>query len=214
VAALERAQRRGLVGDSPLADQLAHAEGFAQTVEAHLGVAPGSFRGRWVDLGSGGGLPGLILADRWPLAPGVFLDGSVRSGEFLAETVRSREWGSRVGVVVARAEDVGRDPAYRASFDVVVARSFGPPPVVAECAAPLLKVDGILVVSEPPPEADRTAEDHEGRDRWPAVPLARLGLEPLAATRFAYGYRVLRQGTPCPNQFPRRVGVPRKRPLY
>ncbi len=214
MAALEGARRRGLVGDAPFADQLAHAADFAQAVEAHLDVAPGSFRGRWVDLGSGGGLPGLILADRWPLATGVLLDGSVRSGDFLAETVRSCGWASRVEVVVARAEDVGRDRAYRASFDVAVARSFGPPPVLAECAAPLLKVGGVLVVSEPPPETDRTADDPGGSDRWPTGPLVQLGLEPVVATRLAYGYQILRQGSPCPDRFPRRVGVPRKRPLY
>ena len=54
----------------------------------------------------------------------------------------------------------------------MTARSFGPPAATAECAAPLLAVGGLLVVSEPP----------DGPDRWPADALAALGLEPSDST--------------------------------
>ena len=93
----------------------------------------------------------------------------------------------------------------RAAFDLVVARSFGPPAVVAECAAPFLRVGGRLAVSEPP----------TGEDRWPPAPLAELGLE--ATERRDVGgahVQLLRQTAPCPDRYPRRTGVPTKRPLF
>jgi 16S rRNA (guanine527-N7)-methyltransferase len=96
----------------------------------------------------------------------------------------------------------GRDPDRRAAMGLVVSRSFGPPPVVAECAAPFLRVGGRLVVSEPP----------EAADRWPIEGLAALGLEPDPLD--TAGFVRFRQTFPCPDRYPRRDGVPAKRPLF
>ena len=95
---------------------------------------------RWLDLGSGGGLPGLVLAQHWPDTPAVLLDASERRTAFLSEAVLELGWADRVHVVRARAEEAGSvHSGFRAGFDVVWARSFGSPPVTAECAAPFLK---------------------------------------------------------------------------
>jgi 16S rRNA (guanine527-N7)-methyltransferase len=76
--------------------------------------------------------------------------------------------------------------------------------VTAECAAPLLAVGGLLVVSEPP----------DGR-RWPASALEPLGMAVEGMVRGAAGtFQRLRQVTPCPDRYPRRVGIPAKRPLF
>ena len=108
-------------------------------------------------------------------------------------------------VVRARAEEAGREPALRGTFALVTARSFGPPPVTAECAAPFLAPDGRLVVSEPP----------DGADRWPAEGAAILGMELLRRTTTAAGrYQVLHQLGPVDDRFPRRTGLPGKRPLF
>ena len=87
-----------------------------------------------------------------------------------------------------------------------LARSFGPPAATVECAAPLLRVGGVLVVSEPP--------DGTG-DRWSTEGLARLGLV-LEETRMVDGatFSRLRQVEAAPPQFPRRPGVPVRRPLF
>ena len=58
--------------------------------------------------------------------------------------------GHRVSVLSSRAEIAGHQPQWRGSFDAVVARGFAAPGVTAECAAPLLRVGGLLCVSEPP----------------------------------------------------------------
>ena len=158
-----------------------------------------------LDLGSGGGVPGLPLALAWPLTEWVLVDAGERRAEFLGQAVAELGLGERVGVVRRRAEELGRDPAQRGRYPLVTARSFGSPAVTAECAAPLLAIGGRLIVSEPP-----LATGH----RWPAAALAGLGLEPERLIRLQAGYQVLRQVAPCPERFPRRSGVPAKRPLF
>jgi len=212
MAVLEEARIRRLLGPMPLVEQVTHARGFSQVA----GRAPH----RWMDLGSGGGIPGLVLAWLWPTSAAVLLDSAARRVQFLVEAVGTLGWEERVSVVQARAEDAGRDPSLRGSFDLVVARSFGAPAVTAECAAPLLCVGGRLVVSEPPDE-DRVEPSPVTRDssvgrllRWPPEPLAQLGLEPVELVRHRFGYEVLRQIGLCPERFPRRAGMAAKRPLY
>lgn len=194
---LERSRDYGFLGPGPVDDHLQHARGFAEVV----GQAPAAV----VDLGSGGGVPGLVLASLWPSTRFVLLDSAERRTAFLDEAVTGLGWGPRVEVVRLRAEVAGREHRFRGQFPVVVSRSFGSPPVTAECAAPLLAVGGVLVVSEPPDAAAAEA-------RWAGV--AAVGLR-LAERRTAgAGYAVLRQESSCPDRFPRREGVPAKRPLW
>jgi 16S rRNA (guanine527-N7)-methyltransferase len=166
--------------------------------------------GRLVDLGSGGGLPGLVVATDWPEAAVALLEANGRRDAFLRRAVERLGLETRVSVLEERAEVCGREPRSRAGFDGVLARSFGRPAVLAECAAPLLKVGGWLLVSEPPPSED---EDRQG-PRWPTEPLHQLGLEPGEVIHEGFEYRTLRQREPCPDRFPRRNGVPAKRPLF
>ena len=179
---------------------MAHAAGFA---EASGPLAP---RQPALDLGSGGGLPGLVLAFTWPGSSWTLVEANRRRADFLVWATAELECSDRVDVVRERAEVVGHDPAHRATYSLVAARGFGPPAVTAECAAPLLGPDGMLVVSEPP-EGDGA--------RWVVAELGVLGLVPERIARTSAGtYQLLRQATPCPDRYPRRVGVPAKRPLF
>ncbi len=205
-----------------LGEQIDHALGFAGAFEeARTDSDPGAGAsglgpGPWMDLGSGGGLPGLVLAEYWPDSVAVLLDAAARRTAFLSEAVDTLGWSSRVQVVRERAEVAGLVPAWRAGFDVVWARSFGSPPVTAECAAPFLHPDGLLVVSEPPETVpgSNSGPHHGPGARWPREGLAELGQEPLVTVRERFGYQVIRQVTTCPERFPRRSGVAAKRPLY
>jgi 16S rRNA (guanine527-N7)-methyltransferase len=203
---LEQARSLDLLGPMALDKQVDHALGFADAWEQ---ARPGEpTPGRWLDLGSGGGLPGLVLAQHWPDTPAVLLDAAERRTTFLSEAVRRLGWSDRVQVVRARAEEAGRSGSeLRTGFDVVWARSFGSPPVTAESAAPFLKPDGLLVVSEPP-------DPGQAATRWPQEGLALLGQEALLTVRGRFGYQVIRQTALCPERFPRRSGVAAKRPLY
>ncbi len=191
---LEDARRLGLVGPGPTLPHLDHALGFGQA------------EGACLDLGSGAGLPGLPLALAWPESSWTLVDAGTRRVEFLQAAVSALGLGDRVAVVEGRAEELARRDGLRGRFELVVARGFASPAVTAECAAGFLVVGGRLVVSEPP----------GGRpDRWPADGLAVVGLEPGESYE-ADGawYQVVRQANPCPDRYPRRVGIPAKRPLF
>ncbi len=137
-----------------------------------------------------------------------------RRAAFLRRAVDRLGLGSRVTVLHERAEVSGRQAGLRGCFEGALARSFGRPAVVAECAAPLLTVGGWLVVSEPPPTDPGDRRDDGLEARWPAEPLHRLGLQPAAMVHEGFDYRTLRQTEPCPERFPRRNGIPAKRPLF
>lgn len=196
---LGEARRAGLLGPGPIEGHIEHALGFAAALEPH---APPL---RALDLGSGGGVPGLVLAAEWADSSWVLLDAQARRASFLGDAVRALGLASRVEVRHARAEDAGREAVLRGAFDLVTVRSFGPPGVVAECAAPFLRVGGHAIVSEPP--------DSRG-DRWDhdGLALVGLGLERIVAN--PAHYVVLEQHIACPSRFPRRAGVPERRPLF
>jgi 16S rRNA (guanine527-N7)-methyltransferase len=144
LGALAEARALGFLGPGPLDAHLASAEGFLTALGP---LPPGA---RVLDLGSGGGVPGLILANRLPTMSLVLLDNNRRRTSFLARVVAELGWGSRVEVVRAAAEVAAHDPHHRARFAAVTARSFGPPATTAEVASGFLETGGRLLVAEPP----------------------------------------------------------------
>lgn len=187
------AQTRSVVGPGDPGEHLAHAEAMAGILDEPE-VA--------VDLGSGAGIPGLALAGMWPQSSWVLIDAARRRVRLMEETVEELDWRSRVSVVHGRAEELGRNPRFRGVADLVTSRSFGRPAVAAECGAPFLAIGGVLAVTEPP----------EARgDRWDADGLATLGLVKVEARS---GVQLLRVASPTPARFPRRPGMPEKRPLF
>jgi 16S rRNA (guanine527-N7)-methyltransferase len=199
---LKRSAELGFLGSMPIIDQIEHALGFVVAAESALGGSPMSV----ADLGSGGGVPGLILLACWPTTRLVLLDSNERRTEFLSEATAELMGGEPVEVIRGRAEEIGQSEMFRGQFDLVTSRSFGAPAVTAECGAPLLTIGGVMVVSEPP----------EGENRWPADGLQPLGIIPSEHVRFEdrFGYQVLRKQEPTPDRYPRRTGIPAKRPLF
>lgn len=197
---LSEAQRRGALGAGPVDDHVRHAEAMAEVV----GAEPVSF----CDLGSGAGVPGLVLALLWPETTLALVDAMAKRTRWLETACRELGLGARCRVVRERAEVLGHDPTYREHFEVVTARAFAAPAVAAECAAPLLEVGGRLVVSEPP-----EPDPH----RWPADGLERLGLGPARRVEHEdvpAAAVVVEKVAPTSEVYARRVGVPAKRPLW
>lgn len=194
---LERAHRLGFLGPGPIDPHVDHARAFARAVPDPPGQA--------ADLGSGGGVPALVLIETWPDSRWWLIESRERRAAFLAEAVTALGVGDRVEVLHARAEDVGRDPVRREACALVTARSFGPPPVTAECAAALLSPGGQLLVSEPP----------EARaNRWPRGPLAQLGLVPERTIDGPPRLQLLQRQGDCPAGYPRESGRAKRRPLW
>jgi 16S rRNA (guanine527-N7)-methyltransferase len=149
------------------------------------------FEGTIVDVGSGGGAPGIPLAHSLPDSEVVLLEAERRKCEFL------EAWApSNARVVWGRAEEQPTDWA-----GVVVAKALAQPVTAAEWCLPLARVGGAVVLwVGPTAEPDRVARVAE-----------RLGgeLDDGAAT----GFLVLRKVAPTPPAFPRRPGMAKKRPL-
>lgn len=164
LTALGAIQARGAIGEASLAGAIAHAEQFVAALPPSVSTL--------VDLGSGGGLPGLVIAVRRPELSITLVERRHSRADLLSRAVRALELGARVTVV---ADDVRRLATHAAgTFDVVTARSFAAPSITAHWAGMLLRVGGVLVVSEPPAESGETTDG-----RWPAEVLAAAGLVDL-----------------------------------
>lgn len=157
---LRQAQRFGFFGDRPIEEAVTHA---AQFVAALGELRSGD---RLLDLGSGGGLPGLVLAAAWPEAEVVLLDRRQKRTDFLELAVR-RLGFDHVEVWCRDAADVVDEITVGAlpPFDVVTARGFGPPAWTLTTARNCLSPAGRIVISEPPTG-----------NRWPDELLVELGL--------------------------------------
>jgi 16S rRNA (guanine527-N7)-methyltransferase len=198
VAALEDARQRGFLGPGEVEPHIEHALGFADAI----GAEPETL----VDLGSGGGLPGLVLAWEWSEVRVTLIEGSVRRAAFLRDAVEWLAFGPRVQVMAQRGEEAGHDPQLREHFVVATARSFGPPAVTAEIGAGLLQVGGMLVVAEPP---------EMGPERWPRGAAGSFGLaDPDFRTGRGAHFARLRKVEAAPTGVPRRTGIPEKRPRW
>jgi 16S rRNA (guanine527-N7)-methyltransferase len=171
------------------------------------GPQPGE---RWVDLGSGAGLPGLPLAVAYRSTAFTLVDAQRRRLDWVAATAEDLHL-TNVTVVHARLEDYGHGTA-RQSFDVATARALGPLPVVAELGLPLLKTEGRLLIPRGQPATDEleqaaiACEQLGGRvDEVvpnPSSPIDQVGFVVIMAKIAATSPR-----------FPRRSGVPARTPL-
>ncbi len=164
-------------------------------------IPPSNF----LDLGSGGGLPGLVLLQQWAV-PTTLVDSMVKRTNFLREVLAWESSPPYGRVILGRAEELARQPDLDGRFPLVTARSFGPPAVTAECAARFLVVGGVLIVSEPPTD--------EAPDRWNASALGQLGLKSEGRVRKGAAFQVIRKIRATPDRYPREIGTPGKTPLF
>lgn len=148
---LLEARRLGYLGPGDVETHIRHSGAFAGLVASLLDDQPSALSRRLADLGSGGGVPALLIAASLKTsARCVLIEGSDRRAAFLNDAVGRLGLTETADVIASRAEVVGHRPELRGTFDLVTARAFGRPAVAAECAAPLLRVGGYLVMSEPP----------------------------------------------------------------
>jgi 16S rRNA (guanine527-N7)-methyltransferase len=188
-AVLAEATRLGHLGGDSVEAHIRHGRRFLAALPHDTDSV--------LDLGSGGGVPGLVLALDRPEWHVVLLDRRAQRTDFLRRAVGRLGLGN-VEVITGEASTLAFHVKHRGHYDAVAARSFGPPAATAEAAAGFLRVGGLLVVSEPP-------DPDEGR--WPPEALATLGL--AADDPGLDGLRRFRAVTACPAEFPRR----RLRPL-
>ena len=169
----------------------------------HLGDAK-----KLVDVGSGGGLPGLPLKIARPDLTVTLVESDQDKAAFLVRACAALGLED-VDVLAKRAEEVGQDPRYREAFDVAVARALAPMRVLAELCLPLVRVGGRLLAQK------TTSEDLE--KAAPAIDilggvLKRVVAAPSTA-RGAGTVVIVDKVRPTPPPYPRRPGIPSRKPL-
>jgi 16S rRNA (guanine527-N7)-methyltransferase len=161
---------------------------------------------RIVDLGSGAGLPGLVLAIARPEAEVVLVESVGKKCAWLERTVSALGL-ENARVVCARAEELAEEP-----FDVVTARALASLSVLCEYAAPLLREGGSLVAWKGAVDA---REDADGLHAANVLGLEReevRAVEPYPGSQ-RRTLHVFRKVAPTPEGYPRRPGMAAKRPL-
>ena len=157
---LLEAQRVGALTKAPVEQIIKHALSFAQAIPATAK--------RVVDLGSGAGVPGLIVALERPELELVLVDRRSGRTDSLVRAVLALDIADRVSVVCSEIEPMTRDPKWVKSFDGAISRGLGPPIQTLVLSRDLVKPGGVVVISEPPPTT---------QSRWDANQISQLGLQ-------------------------------------
>ena len=140
--ALRIAQRLGVISATDLDREITHCERFAAMVPRETESL--------LDLGSGGGLPALVVAVLRPEIEMTLIERREKRADILRRQVARLNLGSRTEVICAGTETHQVSGEFAGHFDAVTARSFGSPEQTARAAAHYLKLGGLLLVSEPP----------------------------------------------------------------
>jgi len=165
-----------------------------------------------VDIGSGAGFPGLVLAVALPEARITLVDSVRKKMEAAARF--AKELGlDNVECVWGRAEEIAAEGSpHREAYDVVTARALAQLGVLLEYSAPLLRENGHLVAWKGAPEpAELAAADAAGRTLG-FSPGELIATKPFKRSRARHFY-VAQKTSPTDARFPRRAGVALKRPL-
>lgn len=166
-----------------------------------------------VDVGSGGGLPGLPLAIAMEGLNVSLVESTSKKTKFLDEVVEYLEV-SNVRIVNARAEDAGGSKEFRGRFDIAMARALASLDVIAEYSLPLVRLGGHVIAMKARVEKNelddgRTAAKHLGGKIVDVIPVERLPIyEPKQRSLI-----VFKKVARTPDKYPRRTGLPAKKPL-
>ena len=164
-----------------------------------------------VDVGAGGGFPGVPLKIVFPEIRLTLIDSTAKKTAFLIHLVEALEI-DRADVLTGRLEELGHDPSLREGFDLVVARAVAKLPVLAELTLPLCRVGGLVVCQKGASVEEELLEsegavDTLGGEIQGIVP---VDLPELEQRRSLV---VLKKVRSTPEAYPRRPGIPFKRPI-
>ena len=166
---------------------------------------------RVIDVGAGAGLPGLPLKIILPGIKLVLLESKRKKAAFLSHLIDKLGF-SDVEVVTARAEEAAQLGQYRESFDVVLSRAVAPLPALVELALPFARTGGVFIAQK---KGNIDAEV-EGAARAIKLLGGRLREVKAVDLKELSGDRrlvIIGKISPTPEAYPRRPGMPQKRPI-
>jgi 16S rRNA (guanine527-N7)-methyltransferase len=166
---------------------------------------------RFIDVGAGAGFPGIPLKIALPDIEMVLLEATAKKVVFLKHIVE-RLGMQGIDIVTGRAEGAAHMPEYREKFDIVLSRAVAPLPVLMELTLPFCAVDGCVIAQK---KGDIQLELEQSIKAMEILGgnLSRVEiveLEELAGERYLV---VIDKVVPTPGKYPRRPGIPEKRPI-
>lgn len=164
-----------------------------------------------IDIGTGGGLPGMPLAIARSDLAFTLLDATGKKTEFLKACVKSLGM-KNVNVIQNRAEQLGHDPAHRQQYDLATVRAVGKVAEIAEYALPMVKVGGRVLAMKGTQAESELAEAGDALALLGAGDLALIDGYPEGFTSELVIISIVKD-RPTPKQYPREPGTPRKTPL-
>ncbi len=166
--------------------------------------------GNLLDVGTGGGFPGLVLRIVCPNLKVTVMDSVAKKVVFLDHIIEKlkltgaeAKWG--------RAEEFGRDPAFREQYDVVTARAVATMPVLAEFCLPFVKVGGLFIAQK-----GRDAKEIKNAEK--VIEILGGKLEDIRKVKLPgddsdRNIAVVRKIRNITQEYPRKPGIPEKRPI-
>lgn len=184
---------------------------FLDSLTVTLAFRPLLTDGNFIDVGAGAGIPGVPLKIALPEIRLVLVEATAKKAVFLRHLKDKLELDN-VEIVVGRAEEIGHLPRYREKFDVVLSRAVAPLPALAELTLPFCAVGGSVIAQKKGDiirelrRADKSIRILGGNLRE----IKHIGLEEFADERCLV---IVDKISPTPERYPRRSGIPAKRPL-
>lgn len=166
---------------------------------------------RLIDVGTGAGIPGIPLKILLPEIELVLLDATKKKASFLEHIIEKLRIKS-TGVVVGRAEEVAHRPEYRQQFDLVLSRAVAELSTLVELTLPFCAIGGRFIAQK---KGDIEAEVQAARQAIFLLGGELVGVEAVELSEFSDKRQlvVIDKVGETPVQYPRRPGIPTKRPL-
>lgn len=184
---------------------------FLDSLTVALAIKPSAVDFGVIDVGTGAGLPGIPLKILLPGIRLVLLEATAKKAKFLHHLIA--ELGlDNVEVVIGRAEDIAHDAQYREKFELVLSRAVAPLPTLVELTLPFCNVGGSIIAQK---KGDLESELSQASRAITVLGGSLREVKPidipeLGDKRFLI---VIDKVMPTPSQYPRRPGMPAKRPI-